>query len=221
MILVNKSFLVTLQFVVKLIKFDLIMKNRIIELLKATERERIDRVIDYLENRSDYFTAPASTAFHGNYAGGLAEHSLNVYEVAMRVKTAMVDMKPELADRISNESIAIVTLLHDLCKTNVYKVEKKNRKVNGRWEEYDGYGVDYSKFPLGHGEKSVIMLLSLGFALTRDEMLAIRWHMAAWELAFQSAEAKANLNVAREQCPLLAVLQAADGLASALLEETR
>lgn len=217
----DESFLVTLQFVVKLIKIDLIMKNRIIELLRATERDRVDRVIDYLVNKSDYFTAPASTAFHGNYSGGLAEHSLNVYNVAMRVKAAMVDMKPELADRIPDESIAIVALLHDLCKTNVYKVERKNRKVNGRWEEYDGYGVDYSKFPLGHGEKSVIMLLTLGFPLTRDEMLAIRWHMAAWELAFQSSEAKSNLNVAKEQCPLLAVLQAADGLASALLEETR
>ena len=197
------------------------MKNRIIELLKATEREGVDRVIDYLENKSDFFMAPASTAFHGNYAGGLAEHSLNVYNVAMRVKAAMVDMKPELADRILDESIAIVALLHDLCKTNVYKLEKKNRKVNGQWMEIDAYGVDYSKFPLGHGEKSVIMLLSLGFKLMRDEMLAIRWHMSAWELAFQSAEAKANLNEAREQCPLLAVLQAADGLASALLEETR
>ena len=111
--------------------------------------------------------------------------------------------------------------LHDLCKTNVYKVEKKNRKVNGLWVVMEAYGVDYSKFPLGHGEKSVIMLLSLGFALTRDEMMAIRWHMAAWELAFQSAEAKSNLNEAKEQCPLLAVLQAADGLASSLLEVTK
>ena len=197
------------------------MKNRIIELLKSTERERIDKVIDYLENKSDFFTAPASTAFHGNYPGGLAEHSLNVYEVAMKVKKAMVEMKSELIDRIPDESVAIVALLHDLCKTNVYKIEKKNRKVNGRWEEYDGYGVDYSKFPLGHGEKSVIMLLSLGFPLTRDEMMAIRWHMSAWELPMQSAEAKANLNEAREQCPLLAVLQAADGLASALLEKKK
>ena len=221
MILVDKSFLVTLQLIVKFIKFDLVMKNRIIELLKSTERERIDKVIDYLENKSDFFTAPASTAFHGNYPGGLAEHSLNVYEVAMKVKKAMVEMKSELIDRIPDESVAIVALLHDLCKTNVYKIEKKNRKVNGRWEEYDGYGVDYSKFPLGHGEKSVIMLLSLGFPLTRDEMMAIRWHMSAWELPMQSAEAKANLNEAREQCPLLAVLQAADGLASALLEKKK
>lgn len=197
------------------------MKTKIIELLKATERERIDKVIDYLQNKSDYFTAPASTTFHGNYPGGLAEHSLNVYNVAMRIKTVMIEMNPELANRINNESIAIVTLLHDLCKTNVYKIEKKNRKVNGTWIEMDAYGVDYSKFPLGHGEKSVIMLLSLGFPLTRDEMLAIRWHMAAWELPFQSAEAKSNLNAAREQCPLLAVLQAADGLASSLLEVTK
>lgn len=197
------------------------MKNRIIELLKSTERERIDKVIDYLENKSDFFTAPASTAFHGNYPGGLSEHSLNVYEVAMKVKKAMVEMKSELINRIPDESVAIVALLHDLCKTNVYKIEKKNRKVNGRWEEVDAYGVDYSKFPLGHGEKSVIMLLTLGFPLTRDEMMAIRWHMSAWELPMQSAEAKANLNEAREQCPLLAVLQAADGLASALLEVTK
>lgn len=197
------------------------MKTKIIELLKATERERIDKVIDYLQNKSDYFTAPASTTFHGNYPGGLAEHSLNVYNVAMRIKTVMIEMNPELANRINNESIAIVTLLHDLCKTNVYKIEKKNRKVNGTWIEMDAYGVDYSKFPLGHGEKSVIMLLSLGFPLTRDEMLAIRWHMAAWELPFQSSEAKSNLNAAREQCPLLAVLQAADGLASSLLEVTK
>ncbi len=196
------------------------MKNKIIELLQATERDRIDKVIDYLVNKSDYFTAPASTAFHGNYAGGLAEHSFNVYNVAMKLKAAMVEMKPELASRLSDESIAIVTLLHDLCKTNIYKIEKKNRKVNGTWVEMDAYGVDYSKFPLGHGEKSVIMLLTLGFPLSKDEMLAIRWHMTAWELPFQSAEAKANLNEARNQCPLLALLQSADGLASALLEKT-
>ena len=72
------------------------MKAKIIELLKATERERIDKVIDYLENKSDYFIAPASTAFHGNYAGGLAEHSLNVYNVAMKVKAAMLEVAMEM-----------------------------------------------------------------------------------------------------------------------------
>ncbi len=200
------------------------MKEKIIQLLKNTKSERvnkaIDRVIEYLNN-SDYFIAPASTTFHGNYVGGLAEHSLNVYNIAIKLKTTITEMKPELAERIPDESIVIVALLHDLCKTHIYIKEKKNRKINGEWKEIDTYGVDYSKFPLGHGEKSVIMLLRLGFPLTKDEMLAIRWHMTAWELAFQSTEAKSNLNAAKEQCPLLAILQAADGLASTLLEETK
>ena len=83
------------------------------------------------------------------------------------------------------------------------------------------YSVDYSELPLGHGEKSVIRLLQIGFALTQDEILAIRWHMTAWELPFQSNEAKANLNEAKQQCPLLTIIQTADGLASAILEEKR
>ena len=197
------------------------MRNKIIELLRATGRGNVENVIDYLDKNSDFFTAPASTVFHGNYPGGLAEHSLNVYNVAMRVKKQMVELKPELADRLSDDSVAIVTLLHDVCKTKIYKLEKRNRKVNGVWEEVDVYSVDYSNFPLGHGEKSVIMLLKLGLNLTKDEMLAIRWHMTAWELPMQSADAKGNLNAAKEQCPLLTLLQASDGLASALLEVTK
>lgn len=71
---------------------------------------------------------------------------------------------------------------------------------------------------MGHGEKSVIMLLALGLKLTKDEMLAIRWHMTAWELAFQSPEQRSNLQKAREIAPLCAIIQAADGLSSSLLE---
>jgi hypothetical protein len=74
---------------------------------------------------------------------------------------------------------------------------------------------------LGHGEKSVILLLRLGLQLTNDEMMAIRWHMTAWDLAFQNPEAKSNLNEAKNQCPLLSIVQSADGLASAILEEKR
>lgn len=203
-----------------------IIKDEIIKILKATNKQNIDSVISFLENgvkgaKFNFFTAPASTIFHGNYEGGLAEHSLNVYKVAMKLKNIMVELNPNLAPQLSDESIAIAALLHDINKSDIYVEEIKNFKnKDGVWEKKRGYGVDYSKFPLGHGEKSVIMLLTLGFPLTRDEMLAIRWHMTAWELPFQSAEAKANLNEARNQCPLLAVLQSADGLASALLEKT-
>ena len=66
--------------------------------------------------------------------------------------------------------------------------------------------------------KRLLALRQCGLALTDDEMMAIRWHMTAWDLAFQSPEMKGNLNQAKEICPLLTLIQAADGLASNMLE---
>ena len=104
-------------------------------------------------------------------------------------------------------------------KANIYQKTTKYRKdQNNAWETYESYSTDYSEFPVGHGEKSVIRLLQLGLHLTNDEILAIRWHMTAWELPFQSAEAKGYLNAAKNKCPLLSIIQVADGLASAILE---
>ena len=90
--------------------------------------------------------------------------------------------------------------------------------ANGRWGMADRYAVDYSHMPVGHGEKSVIMLLSLGLKLSVDEIIAIRWHMGSWDLSFQSREALGNLNSASTQCPLLSLIHAADGMAAHILE---
>lgn len=198
------------------------MKTKIIQLLRSTNREGMENVITWLCEKSDFFTAPASTAFHGNYTGGLAEHSLNVCELAIDVYEMLVRRKPELKDTMSKENIIIAALLHDICKANIYKsVAKKRQNAAGYWEEYNAFTVDYSEFPVGHGEKSVIRLLQLGLQLTDDEMLAIRWHMTSWDLAFQDASSKANLNIAMEMCPLLTVIKSADGLASKLFEEKK
>jgi hypothetical protein len=198
------------------------MKQTIIDLLRSTNREGMENVINWLCNESDFFTAPASTVFHGNYAGGLAEHSLNVYNMAIDLREMLLKHKPELQHQVPTESIIIAALLHDICKANIYKtVTKKRQNASGCWEVYQAYTTDYSEFPLGHGEKSVILLLRLGLQLTNDEMMAIRWHMTAWDLAFQNPEAKSNLNEAKNQCPLLSIVQSADGLASAILEEKR
>jgi hypothetical protein len=179
----------------------------------------MENVIKHLE-RLGFFTAPASTKFHLSVKGGLMEHSWNVCNTALMLREQMIQMKPELADKLPEESVVIASLLHDVCKSNIYKDVILNRKNDqGYWEKVPGYEVDYSSLPLGHGEKSVIMLLTLGLKLTKDEMLAIRWHMTAWELAFQSPEQKSNLQKAREIAPLCAIIQAADGLSSALLEE--
>ena len=193
-------------------------KDRFIELLRSTGREGVNEVIDELESLG-FFEAPASTRFHLNCEGGLLEHSLNVCDTALAVREVMIAKDESLRNLLPKDSVIIASLLHDTCKADIYKrVMKKRKNAFGVWEDVPGYDVDYSNFPMGHGEKSVIVLLCCGLALTDDEMMAIRWHMTAWDLAFQSPEMKGNLNQAKEICPLLTLIQAADGLASNMLE---
>lgn len=193
------------------------MKQQFISLLKATGRRGMDTVIDYLD-KGGFFEVPASINRHLCHDGGLAEHSLNVYRMAMMLREQTVAMRPEVADSLKEDSVVIAALLHDVCKSNIYKKAQKWRKdAQNRWEQYDTYEADYSRFPAGHGEKSVIMLLRLGLDLSNDEILAIRWHMGAWNLPFQSYEDKCNISEANEH-PLTAILQSADLLASHILE---
>ncbi len=193
------------------------MKSEFISILRATGRKGIDSVVGYLD-KSGFFTAPASVNRHLDHDGGLLEHSMNVYLIAIRLRQQMIALRPELEERLPEASVAIAALLHDVCKSNIYHKTTKYRKdANNRWETYDGYEVDYSRFPMGHGEKSVVMLLRLGLELTNDEILAIRWHMGAWDLSFQSYEAKCNISAAGDT-PLVTVIQAADNLAAHLLE---
>ena len=195
------------------------LKQQFKERLLSTSRDGMENVIKHLE-RLGFFVAPASTKFHLNIKGGLMQHSWNVCNTALMLREQMIQMKPELAEKLPVESVIIASLLHDVCKSNIYKDAILNRKNDqGYWEKVPGYEVDYSSLPLGHGEKSVIMLLTLGLKMTRDEMLAIRWHMTAWELAFHSPEQKSNLQIARDTAPLCTIIQAADGLSSALLED--
>ena len=147
------------------------IKDRIIRLLSNTERKGIDKVIRYLES-SDFFEAPASTRYHGNYKGGLAEHSLNVYEI--------FKMKNEVYDfGLSGDTVKITALLHDICKANFYTVSTRNVKKNGSWVKVPYYAVD-DQAPFGHGEKSVILLQQF-IKLSREEVIIIRWHMGGYE----------------------------------------
>jgi hypothetical protein len=195
------------------------MKREFIELLLSTGREGMSNVIVEL-GKLGFFEAPASAHFHFNRPGGLLEHSLNVYKVAKELRAAMIRMRPELDTALTMDSLTIAALLHDVCKAGIYKPTVTYRRNDeGKWDKLPGYDVDYSGLPLGHGEKSVIMLQMWGLKLTLDEILAIRWHMGAWDLAFQSAEQKANLNVAKAQAPLCTIIRTADELATTLLED--
>lgn len=188
-------------------------------LLRSTKREGIEQVIRELDSIG-YFEAPASANHHLNITGGLMEHSLNVCGAALDLRSVMLTRRPDLEESLSRESVIIASLLHDVCKSNIYKNTLVSRKNDqGYWIKEPGYAVDCSDLPLGHGEKSVIMLLSWGLKLTRDEMLAIRWHMTAWDLAFQSYEQKTNLEKARETTPLCYIVQCADSLSSGILEK--
>lgn len=189
------------------------------EALAATNRKGINSVLSKLEENG-FFEAPASSKFHLSCKGGLAEHSMNVYEAARILREQIISRKPELEEQLPLDSVAICALLHDVCKTDVYKEGILSRKnEDGYWEKYVGYQVDYNMgLPLGHGEKSVILLLSWGLELTPEEMLAIRWHMSAWDMPMQSAEHKESFNAAKAKSPLVSLVQLADGIATGLLE---
>jgi hypothetical protein len=193
-------------------------KNEFVELLYSTGREGMDEVILQLEELG-FFQAPASSKFHLNHEGGLLEHSLNVCKIGLMLRDQMLLLKPELEESLNKESVIIASLLHDLCKADIYqKCVRKRKDRLGQWVDYETYELDYSDFPLGHGEKSVIVLLRMGLDLSDDEIMAIRWHMSAWDLPFQSPDLKANFDTAKRICPLCSLIQAADGLASNLLE---
>lgn len=182
------------------------VRERIINLLNSTERKGIDRVIKYMDE-TDFFVAPASTKYHGNYDGGLAEHSLNVYEL-LQEKNKKFDLG------LSDDTVAIVSLLHDFCKINFYNKQECWRKNDkNRWESYEGYKV-IDDFPIGHGEKSVIMLQNF-IRLTKEEMLMIRWHMGNTE----PKEQMMNISNAYNLVPAAVALHTSDMEASYLLEE--
>ena len=193
------------------------LKNEYISLLRSTNRNNIENVIDWLTNKTDFFTAPSSTAYHGNYKYGLLRHSMNVYNLANEIYNYIKIIKPDVS--ITPENIIIAALLHDICKCNFYKTKTKYRKDDyGQWEEYEGYEID-DKFPYGHGEKSVLFLQMLGLNIELQEMLAIRWHMGAWDGAMLQNDGKFAYMNACEKYPLCTIIQSADHMSSTILEE--
>ena len=189
-------------------------------LLRSTGREGIEYVIEDLE-KDGFFEAPASSDHHLNIQGGLCQHSLNVCKAGLMIWEGLKTLDPSGVNNVKRESVIIATLLHDVCKTDIYKRTVKKRKNKlGQWEDSEGYRVSYKDFPMGHGEKSVIMLLCSGLELHDDEMLAIRWHMGAWGINMNSYEDQRNYDTARQKYPLCSIIQSADSLAAAIMETT-
>ena len=173
------------------------MKEKIEELLHKVQRPGMNELMDFLE-KSDYYEAPASTKYHGACKKGLIEHSYKVYEILKR-KLEFHKMD------ISEETLIIITLLHDICKVNFYKVDYRNAKnAKGEWEKVPYYTID-DTIPYGHGEKSVMMITDY-IKLTDEEKFAIRWHMGFSE----PREQYGTLGQAFKKYPLALLLHEAD-----------
>lgn len=187
-------------------------KERFIEIYKTyIKREGADKLLEYLLS-SDFFTAPASARFHCSFEGGLCEHSLNVYDCLVSYLN-MPRTKEIMGVSYSEESIAIVALLHDLCKVGVYKKGFRNVKnEQGAWQRVDTFEYD-DKLPYGHGEKSVY-IASGYMRLTREEAFAIRYHMGY----SSPTEDPRNVSAAFEMFPLAFALSTADSEATYFIE---
>ena len=190
------------------------LKKEFIEIYtKNITRDGSKELLEYLQ-KSDFFVAPASTQFHSAYEGGLVEHTINVYN---RFLTAVKNEYGEnYTDKISNETIAICALLHDICKVDLYKIEMRNRKVNGNWEQYPCYTVEDS-LPYGHGEKSVYIISGF-MRLTREEAMIINWHMGGFDSRVKGGSY--SLSDAYYKFPNAVLFHTSDILAT-YLDETR
>ncbi len=206
--------------------------KRFESLMATVQREGKDDLMEYIRNKTDFYAAPASTKFHSAYEGGLLQHSLNVYDCLVAKKDSPVWKK--VFQEVPEESLIIMALLHDLCKANFYVKGTKNqktyepekvaavpewqRKHDGMgdfiWETVSTYEIN-DTMPLGHGEKSV-MLINCFMKLKTYEIFAIRWHMGFTE---EKSQYKA-LGDAMEKFPIVLALHEADLEASKILEST-
>lgn len=189
-------------------------RERFIDIYKThIKREGADALLDYLcSPQSDFFTAPASGKYHNCRPGGLCNHSLNVYDCLCDILS-----RPALREKYgcdpSDETVAIVSLLHDLCKVNFYKESTRNVKNDaGVWEKVPCYTIE-DQLPYGHGEKSVY-IISGYMRLTREEAFAIRYHMG-----FSGNSEDRDVSSAFQKFPLAYAVSAADMEATFYIEQ--
>ncbi len=175
-------------------------------------RDGSAELLDYLTGRSDFFTAPASARYHGARPGGLCEHSVNV-DRCLADYLARPRVREVYGMDYPAESVAIAALLHDVGKSGCYKTGFRNVKndATGQWEKVPTYSYD-DPLPYGHGEKSVYIVNGY-IRLTREEAMAIRWHMG-----FSGPEDNRTVGQALQKYPLAFALATADMEASYFLE---
>lgn len=191
-------------------------------LLRSITRSGIDKLLDYIR-KSDFYKAPASTKYHLSTEGGLLLHSLNVLAALQTVLTRS-ETDPDVWEyRVAGqvvatttwESMRVMALLHDICKTFFYTTSTRNVKneQTGKWEKQPFYTIN-DRMPLGHGDKSV-MIIKQYIDLTTEEMYAIWWHMGFTDAPPNTVT---TLHQAIEKYPIIWALHTADMMASTFME---
>ena len=187
-------------------------KERFIELYKTNiKRPGSEKLLEYLLSpHSDFFEDNLSNNHkHLSYVQVIHHHSFHEivhWQVLQRER-----VKDTYQMNYSEETIAIVSLLHDLCKINCYKKGTRNVKKDGQWIQVPNYEYD-DQLPYGHGEKSVYMISGY-MRLTREEAFAIRYHMG-----FSGNEDARNVGKAFEMFPIAFALSVADMEATYFIE---
>lgn len=194
-------------------------KQEYLALFRETGREGVEDLIIELE-KMHFFTAPASAVHHLNTYGGLLQHSLNTYHAAIGIWENMKSFCPHIAKEVTKDNIVIASLLHDICKCDVYRKKKDSKSRFWSFgKEKTDFFASYDEFPIGHGEKSVILALCSGLIMTDSEMVAIRWHMGPWCVNMNSNDDRQSYRVAESKYPLVTILQTADTLAAKIIEQ--
>ena len=182
------------------------------------QRSGADKLLDWIENRTDFFDAPASTRYHLAEPGGLVKHSVHVFG-RLNALGETEDWAAKGVSKPQKVARAICALLHDLCKANFYKTSTRNVKneATGQWEKVPFYTVE-DQFPYGHGEKSVY-LIERFMRLKTEEAVAIRWHMGGFDDAVRGGSFV--ISAAFEKYPLALLLPLSDMPATYLDEVER
>lgn len=172
-----------------------------------------EELLKWLE-KNGFFEAPASTKYHGAYKGGLVEHSNNVFNRLLRLAQEEDIRNGRQQEKYTLDTLATVALLHDVCKMDAYKTEKRNQKTDGKWQEVEQYTYT-NNFPIGHSEKSIIQIMRY-IDLSNEEIMAIRWHMGRFDAATKGGSYE--MNYAFAQSELAVMLHIADMMATHLDE---
>ena len=186
------------------------------------KRPGVSELLAYLNQKTDFFWAPASLNAHLSEPGGfvptLHQCFRNRFAHLQIGVTALCVLGSKSGNEgLTEESIAVVALFHDVCKCNTFRqTEKRRKNEKGQWESYQGYEL-VDRFPFGQGEKSCIIVSHL-LHLTRDEMLAIRWNKGMFDVGENGSASRRAFYDAARMTPLVSLLQAANLLCAQCIE---